>query len=57
MMIVSKEKLDKVCVSEDRCSTTVKKTMSSSDGFLFETYISDGPDSVWCGSSIEMIVF
>ena len=46
--VVSKEKLDKVCRSEDRCSTTVKKTMTSSDGFLFETYISDGPDSVWC---------
>ena len=46
--VVSKEKLDKVCRSEDRCSTTVKKTMTSSDGFVFETYISDGPDSVWC---------
>ena len=47
--IVSKEKLDKVCVSKDKCSTTVKKIMSSNDGFLFETYISDGSDSVWCG--------
>ena len=24
--------------------------MSSNDGFLFETYISDGSDSVWCGT-------
>lgn len=48
--VVSKEKLDKVCRSEDKCSTTVKKIMTSSDGFLFETYISDGPDSVWCGT-------
>ena len=47
--IVSKEKLDKVCRSKDRCSTTVKKIMSSNDGFLFETYITDGSDSVWCG--------
>ena len=47
--IVSKEKLDKVCVSKDKCSSTVKKIMSSNDGFLFETYISDGSDSVWCG--------
>ena len=47
--IVSKEKLDKVCVSKDKCSTTVKKILSSNDGFIFETYTSDGSDSVWCG--------
>ena len=46
--LISEEKLDKVCVSEDRCSTTVKKVLSSNDGFIFETFLSDGIDSVWC---------
>ena len=48
--VVSKEKLDKVCVSKDKCSTTVKKILSSNDGFIFETYTSDGSDSVWCST-------
>ena len=48
--VVSKEKLDKVCVSKDMCSTTVKKILSSNDGFIFETYTSDGSDSVWCST-------
>jgi len=46
--LISEEILDEVCVSSDRCSTTVKKTLSSSDGFLFEIFQSDGTDSVWC---------
>ena len=46
--LISEEKLDKVCVSEGVCSTTVKKVLSSNDGFIFETFLSDGIDSVWC---------
>ena len=37
-----------MCVSEGVCSTTVKKVLSSNDGFIFETFLSDGIDSVWC---------
>ena len=48
--LISEEKLDKVCVSEGVCSTTVKRVVSSNDGFIFETFLSDGSDSVWCGA-------
>ena len=51
--LISEEKLDKVCVSEGVCSTTVKKVLSSNDGFIFETFLSDGSDSVWCGYGNE----
>ena len=51
--LISEEKLDKACVSEGVCSTTVKKVLSSNDGFIFETFLSDGSDSVWCGSYNE----
>ena len=51
--VVSEEKLDKVCVDEGVCSTTVKKVLSSNDGFIFETFLSDGSDSVWCGYGNE----
>ena len=42
-----------MCVSEGVCSTTVKKVLSSNDGFIFETFLSDGSDSVWCGYGNE----
>jgi len=47
--LISEEKLEKAC-AKGECSTTVKKMLSSNDGFIFETYISDGSDSVWCGA-------
>jgi len=46
--LISEEKLEKAC-AKGECSTTVKKILSSNDGFIFETYTSDGSDSVWCG--------
>ena len=46
--LISEEKLgEKVCL-KGGCSTTVKKVLSSNDGFIFETFLSDGIDSVWC---------
>ena len=53
--LISEEKLEETCAKADEkwageCSTTVKKILSSSDGFIFETYTSDGSDSVWCGT-------
>ena len=48
--LISEEKLgEKVCL-KGGCSTTVKKVLSSNDGFIFETFLSDGSDSAWCGS-------
>ncbi len=48
--LISEENLgEKVCL-KGGCSTTVKKVLSSNDGFIFETFLSDGSDSVWCGS-------
>ena len=53
--LISEEKLEETCAKADEkwageCSTTVKKIFSSNDGFIFETYTSDGSDSVWCGT-------
>ena len=45
--LILEEKLEKAC-AKGECSTTVKKILSSNDGFIFETYTSDGSDSVWC---------
>ena len=48
--LISEEKLDEKVCMKGGCSTTVKKVLSSNDGFIFETFLSDGSDSVWCGS-------
>ena len=48
--LISEEKLDEKVCMKGGCSTTVKKVLSSNDGFIFETFLSDGSDSAWCGS-------
>ena len=48
--LISEEKLDEKVCMKGGCSTTVKKVLSSNDGFIFETFLSDGSDSVWCGA-------
>ena len=46
--LVSTEVLEEVCTTKFGCANTVKKEILSSDGFLFETYLTDNTDSVWC---------
>jgi hypothetical protein len=46
--LVSTEVLEEVCTTKFGCAKTVKKEILSSDGFLFETYLTDNTDSVWC---------
>jgi len=48
--LISEEKVDEKVCMKGGCSTTVKKVLSSNDGFIFETFLSDGNDSVWCVS-------
>ena len=45
--LVSTQVLEEVC-RNGWCVNTTKKEFISSDGFLFETYLTDGTDSVWC---------
>ena len=44
---VSTQVLEEVC-RNGWCVNTIKKELISSDGFLFETYLTDDTDSVWC---------
>ena len=46
--LVSTEVIEEVCSTKFGCSNTIKKEILSSDGFLFETYLTDRSDSVWC---------
>ena len=45
--LVSTQVLEEVC-RNSWCVNSIKKEFISSDGFLFETYLTDGTDSVWC---------
>ena len=45
--LISVKVLEEVC-RNDWCVNTIKKEVLSSDGFIFETYLTDDTDSVWC---------
>lgn len=46
--LISTQILEEVCSTKFGCSNTIKREILSSDGFLFETYLTDRSDSVWC---------
>ena len=46
--LIAKKQLEEVCRGKTNCAHTIKRWLSSDDGFYFEIYHSDGNDSVWC---------
>ena len=51
--ILTEKTLEEVCRKGFGCSNTIKRIISSNDGFIFETYLTDGSDSVWCTPNVN----
>lgn len=49
--VLKTKRLNKECLGKNNeCSTTIKKIIESNDDLIFETYLSDKNDSVYCTS-------
>ena len=52
--LIALEKQEKVCSTKDSnwCAHTIKRVVSSNDGFKIEMYHSDGSDSIRCNTDV-----